>query len=162
MEHMPQPKPEGGSQLIDIRPNTMVQVVLLGIIIGAVSWLLTLLIGRFALGGLLCGDQSPVCESSTVVAGNIALILTAIGGLLGLVRFGIYRPLLVVIAVVIALWGIGGYTYGMEWYEAMAWMTLLSGLAYATFTWLVRPRLFLIAIVLVLVALILTRILPAL
>ena len=161
MEQTPQPT-NGNAQLIDIRPNTLVQVVLLGIILGAASWLLTVVIDRFVVGVLVCGGQGVTCDNSTVIAGNIALVLTAVGGLLGLVRLGVYRPLLVVIAAAIVLWGLSGYVLGMQWYEAMAWTVLLSAVTYVTFTWLVRPRFFLIAIILVLVVVILARILPAL
>ncbi len=156
------PQPTTGSQLIDVRPNTMVQVFLLGVILGAVAWLLTLLIDRFVMSAFLCGDLGSVCDASTIVSGNVALVFIAIGGLLGLVRLGVYRPLLVVIAATIVLWGLFGYTLGMQWYEAMAWTVALAAVSYTAFTWLVRPRFFLIAIILVLVVVLLARLLPVL
>ena len=161
MEQSSQPA-ASNSQLIDIRPNTMIQVVLLGVILGAASWLLTILIDRFITGALLCGGNGPTCDTSTLVAGNVALVLVTVGGLLGLVRLSVYRPLLVVIAAAIVLWGLSGYTLGMQWYEAMAWTVLLSAVTYAAFTWLVRPRFFLAAIILVLLVVIFARLLPAL
>lgn len=162
MENTSQPTTESSQHLIEVRPNTMVQVVLLGIVLGAVSWLLTMLIDRFVAGALLCGGQGTTCTTSTVVAGNVAIVLTAVGGLLGLVRLGIYRPLLVVIAAAIVLWGISGYTLGMQWYEAMAWTVLFSAIVYTAFTWLVRPRFFLIAIIIVIAIVLLARLLPVL
>lgn len=162
MDNTTQPIATSNEQLIDVRPNTMVQVALLGVILGAASWLLTMLIDRLVTGALLCGDQGPICQSSTVVAGNIAIVLAAVGGLLGLVRLSVYRPLLVVIAAAIVLWGLAGFTYGMQWYEAMAWTVMLSAITYVTFVWLVRPRFFLIAIILVLAVVISARIIPAL
>lgn len=161
MEQSAPQAPSNNSSLIDIRPNTMVQVVLLGVILGAASWLLTIVMERFIFSSLLCGGQTG-CDTSTVVAGNVALVLAAVGGLLGLVRLGVYRPLLVVIAAAIVLWGLSSYTLGMQWYEAMAWIVLLSAVTYTAFTWLVRPRFFLFAIVLVLVVIIVARLLPAL
>lgn len=162
MEQSPQSATASSQHLIDIRPNTMVQIVLLGIVLGAISWLLTVLVDRFVVGALICGDQGPTCNSSTVIAGNIAIVMTAIGGLLGLVRLGVYRPLLVVIAAAIVLWGISGYTLGMQWYEAMAWTVLFTAVVYAAFTWLVRPRFFLAAIVLVIIIVLAARLLPVL
>lgn len=162
MQDTPQTTTDSSSSLIDIRSNTMVQVVLLGIILGAATWLLTIVIDRFIMSALLCGGQGPTCETSTLVAGNVAIVLAAIGGLLGMVRLGVYRPLLVVIAAAIVLWGLSGYTLGMQWYEAMAWTVLFTAVTYAAFVWLVRPRFFLFAIILVLVVVILARILPAL
>ncbi len=150
------------SQIIDIRSHVMVQVALLGVILGAATWILTQLLGRFVVGALVCGEQGVGCEPSVLVAGNIALVLVAIGGLLGFVRLGVYRPLLVVIAATIVLWGLAGYTFGMQWYEAMAWTVLLTAVVYTAFVWLVRPRLFLLAMVLILIVIVLARILPTL
>ncbi|MFZ1360505.1 MAG: hypothetical protein WAS27_00525 [Candidatus Saccharimonadales bacterium] len=150
------------SQIIDIRPHAMVQVALLGVILGAAVWVVTQLLSHFVVGALVCGDQGAGCDSAVLVSGNIALILVAVGGLLGFVRMGIYRPLLVVIAATIVLWGLAGYILGLQWYEAMAWTVLLTAIVYTAFVWLVRPRLFLLAIVLVLIVIILARIMPVL
>lgn len=153
---------EASQSLIDIRPNTMVQVALLGIVLGAVSWILTAVLDRFVIGALACGGNGPTCDVSTSIAGNVAIVLTAIGGLLGLVRLGIYRPLLVIIAAAIVLWGISGLTLGMQWYEAMAWTVLFTAIVYTTFVWLVRPRFFLAAIILILIVVLASRLLPVL
>jgi hypothetical protein len=162
MDQTPPREVTTNQNLIDIRPNTMVQVALLGIVLGGLSWLISALIDRFIAGALLCGSNGPTCESSTLVAGNAAIVLVAIGGLLGLVRLGIYRPLLVVIAAAIVLWGISGFTLGMQWYEAMAWTVLFTAIVYTAFAWLVRPRFFLFAIILVLIVVVLARLLPVL
>lgn len=155
--------PDSQTQLIDMRTNTIIQVVLLGIILGAVTWLLTLLIDRFVITAIFCSDAgNGICANAGTVAGNVALVLTAIGGLLGLIRLGVYRPLLVVIAASIVLWGLSGWMNGMLWYETLAWTVLLYAATYATFAWLVRPRFFLAAIILVLIVVIVARILPAL
>lgn len=154
--------PDDQSQLIDVRPNTIIQVVLLGIILGALTWLLTLLLERFAMTPLLCNPSSnAMCGSAGTLAGNIALVLTAIGALLGLVRLGVYRPLLVVIAASIVLWGLSGWMGGLLWYETLAWTVALYAVVYTAFAWLVRPRFFLAAIILVLIVVITARLLPA-
>jgi ABC-type uncharacterized transport system fused permease/ATPase subunit len=156
--------PDAQTQLIEMRVNTMIQVILLGVIVGAITWLLTLLIDRFVISAIFCNAQqvAGICGNSTVVAGNVALVLTAIGGLLGLVRLGVYRPLLIVIAASIVLWGLSGWLVGLQWYETLAWTVLLYTVIYAAFSWLVRPRLFLTAIILVLIVVLAARILPAL
>lgn len=151
------------SSLIDMRPATVVQVALLGVILGAISWLVTLLLGRFVLDAIFCANESTtgICLNTNVIAGNIAIVFSAIGGVLGLVRLGVYRPMLVAIAAAIVLWGVAGWVDGLMWYESLAWTVVLYALSYATLTWLVRPRTFLIAIILVLVVVIAARILPA-
>jgi len=155
--------PEPQTQLIDMRVNTIIQVVLLGVILGAITWLLTLLLERFVITPVFCADAgNGICMNASTVAGNIALVLSAIGGLLGLIRLGVYRPLLVVIAASIVLWGLAGWLGGLLWYEALAWTVLLYAATYAAFAWLVRPRFFLAAIILVLIVVIVARLLPAL
>lgn len=156
--------PESQSQLIEMRMNTLIQVVLLGVIVGAVTWLLALVIDRFIIGAVFCAGQPAVgfCGDTAAVSGNIALVLTGIGGLLGLVRLGVYRPLLIVIAASIVLWGLLGVVSDMLWFEALAWTVFLYAVVYAAFAWLVRPRLFLFAIILVLAVVIAARVLPVL
>lgn len=155
--------PESQTQLIDMRANTIIQVVLLGVILGAITWLLTLLLERFVITPIFCGDSgNGICMNVGTVAGNVALVFTAIGGLLGLIRLGVYRPLLVVIASSIVLWGLAGWASGLLWYETLAWTVLLYAIVYTAFSWLVRPRFFLVAIILVLIVVIVARVLPAL
>lgn len=152
--------PESQSSLIEMRPNTVVQVILLGVIVGAATWLLALLIDKFILSALMCGSAES-CEAATITGGNIALVLTAIGGLLGLVKLGVYRPLLVVIAASIVLWSLSASLLGVQWYEALAWTVLLYAVCYVAFSWFVRPRFFLASIILVMAVVIVARILPA-
>ena len=160
----PSAQPTTQDQFIEMRSNTLVQVILLGVILGAVSWLLTLLLDRFVITALFCGGDaaSALCTGSTTLAGNIALVFASIGGLLGLVRLGVYRPLLVAIAAAICLWGLAGWVDGLMWYEALAWTVILYSLVFTAFSWLVRPRMFLIAIILVIAVVLLARIIPVL
>lgn len=155
---------ETHSKFIDMDKAVLIRVALLGVILGAVAWLLTLLFSKFVLDPIFCGNEATTgtCLNSNVIAGNTALILTAVAGVLGLVRLGVYRPMLVAIAVVIALWGISGWVDGLAWYEGFMWTIALYAASFVTFSWLVRPRVFLVAIILVLVMLALARILPIL
>ena len=145
----------GALGIIDIRPDVVVRVALLGLALGVVAWGLGLLLSHYAVGPILCptSGAKDACSSTDSVAGNIALIATSVAGMLGLVRFGVYRPMLVAIAVAGGLWGIGGWLSGIVWYEALGWSALIYMAAYVAFTWLVRPR-NLIIVVAVLAALI--------
>lgn len=149
--------------LIDLRPQTLVQVALFGAGLGLVSWLLTMLVRQIIFVPLFCGDPAnSLCVGATGSAGVLALIITGIIGLLGLVRLGVYRPLLVALAAAVTLWGVAVWTGGMLWYEAIAWTVILYALAYVVFTWLVRPRAFGLAAGAVIVVVILSRIVAAL
>lgn len=149
--------------LIELRPQTIMQVALLGIGLGILSWVLTLLIRQVIFVPLFCGDPAnSLCVGATGGAGTIALIVTALAGLLGLVRLGVYRPLLVALAVAISLWGVSSWIGDMFWLEAVAWSVALYLTAYVAFTWLVRPRAFGMAIALVLLAVVVARLITIL
>ncbi len=149
--------------LIELRPQALLQVALLGAGLGILYWLLTLLLRQVIFVPLFCGDPSnSMCVGATGGAGVIALILTSIAGLLGLVRLAIYRPLLVAIAVAVSLWGLAGWTANMFWLEAVIWTAVLFALSYTVFTWMVRPRSFPFALVLVVVTAVLIRIMTVL
>lgn len=156
------PAPEVKKQFIDMRPNTFVQVMLLGVGVGLAAWLLTTAIDHLIVRALVCGGASVACGGASAIAGNVSLILVSIAGLLGLIRLGTYRPLLVVIASAVILWGLANVTFGMMWYESLAWTMLLFGITYATLSWLVRPRLFFWAIVLIIAVVAAARLLPVL
>ena len=87
----------------------------------------------------------------------VAMLVGSIGGLVGLARTRIYRPLLIVIVSVIALWGIQNVLMGLDWYWAMMITAVFFGLAYGVFGWLARIRNFILAIVLVAVLTVLVR-----
>lgn len=141
--------------VIDMRPHAFVQVVILGVGLGLAAWLLSLAIDQLVVRAIVCGGQA--CAASTEIAGNVALVLASIGGLFGLIRLGVYRPLLVVLASAIVLWSLSALTMQLVWYEALAWTVLLYGAVYAAFTWLVRPRFFIIAIILVVILAVASR-----
>ncbi|MDB5176823.1 MAG: rane protein of unknown function [Candidatus Saccharibacteria bacterium] len=148
---------------IELGAQQLIQVAIFGVGVGAGAWILTLLIRQVILNPLLCSDAtSSACISAPDTAGAIAAVVVAIIGVLGLVRLSIYRPLIIVLAVAICLWGLNGWVAGLPWFEGLAWSVLLYALAYVTFSWLVRPRAFLPAIIIVIVVVVLARLLPTL
>lgn len=154
----------GESKFIDLQPSTMVQVALLGVMLGAVSWVLALLADKFLLTPMACSSESTtgICLNSEVIAGNGVLVIMGIIGVLGLVRLGVYRPMLVALAAAISLWGVTGWVDGLQWYEGLFWMAALYALVYLVFTWLARPRMFLMAIILTLLVIAGIRLIPEL
>ena len=149
--------------LIEMSQHQAVQVVLLGIGLGVGAWVLSELIRRIILVPLFCGDPSGmVCANAPDFAANIAAIIVVVAGLMGLVRLSVYRPLLIALAVFVSLWGLGGWTSSLAWYESLAWFVILYALCYMAFAWLVRPQSFVPTIVSVIVAVVLIRWLPLL
>lgn len=144
--------------LIELDPRQLVQIALVGAVTGAVVWLLTLLIRQVVFVPLFCGDpMSSGCTGASGTASIIAGIIGAVIGLMGLVRISVYRPLLIVLAAMVALWGFGSWLSDNPWYQAMTWSVILYALTYAAFAWLVRPRIFGIALGTVVVVIILAR-----
>lgn len=149
--------------LIELSRQALFQVALLGAGLGLLYWLLTLLVRQVVFVPLFCGDPtSNMCVGATGSAGVIALIITSIAGLMGLVRLAMYRPLLVALAAAVSLWGLAAWTANLYWFEAIAWSILLFALSYVLFTWLVRPRSFAFAVISILVVVILIRIIAVL
>ncbi len=148
---------------IEMPQQQIIQIALFGAVLGAVAWVVALLIKQAILGPLFCGDPaSSACVNAPGTATTIAGVLTGVVGLLGLVRLSVYRPLLIVLAAVVSLWGIGTWTAHLPWYEALSWSVLLYALTYLAFSWLVRPRMFAPAVIIVVVAVVLIRWLPLL
>lgn len=154
------PATDTGSKLIDMRVDVVVRIALLGIGLGIIAWSLSSVFGRFILAPLMCAGEAAgvVCGSAEITAGNIALVLVGIIGILGLVRLGVYRPMLVALAVGACFWSLAGLLSGVAWYEALAWTALIYMIGYVAFSWLVRPRNFVIVLVTLLVVIFATRI----
>jgi len=141
--------------LIELQPQQMAQVVVLGAATGLIVWILTFLVKQAVIVPLFC---SGACTNATDVAGIVATVLGGAVGLMGLVRIGVYRPLMIVIAVAIALGGLAGLVYGMAWYQTLLWSVALYAAAYAAFAWFVRIRPLIPALFVVIGVVILTRI----
>lgn len=145
---------------IDMQPQQIIRVVAMGAIVGLLFWGISLFLHSSLLSPVLCAEKSKdACVESLSVSSGIATIITAVIGLLGLVRIGVFRPLLVVIAISVVLWGLGVWLQPLVWYEAMSWAMLLYGIQFITFTWLARfrasrPALIIIALVVLIARLI--------
>lgn len=140
----------------------MIQIALLGAGLGVVMWLLTSVLQQTIFASALCVDKTTACSASANVSGMIAAVAAGLVGLMGLVRFSVYRPLLIVLAAGICLWSLGDWVYGLQWYEGLSWSVLLYGFAYSAFAWLVRPRPFVQVVIILLMVIVLAKCLPML
>ena len=87
------------------------------------------------------------CGSSDTVAGNLAIIVTAIVGAVILIRSHIRHALWVIVAIMLSFWGLQSLTGSLLWIEALLWTTGMFALAYVLFTWVTRLRSTIIAVV---------------
>lgn len=149
--------------LIEVKQQLVIQVALLGAVLGVAAWLLAAVIRHVIFEPLFCGDAAnSMCVGASSNAGILALIVVSVAGLMGLIRLGAYRPLLIVIAAAVSLWGLAGWVNGLFWLEAILWSALLFALTYVVFLWLARIRPFVIAVIVIVLAVVLARWIPVL
>ena len=128
--------------IIELQPQQLIRVAVLGFVVGIVAWLVTLFASEVVLPAIPCGEASDAsCAVMTAdTSSAIATLLASVVGLLGLVKLGVYRPIIVVIAAVICLWPLNAWTQNLFWFESIAWHGILYMFLYTLFSWLVRPR----------------------
>lgn len=146
------------SPLVSMSRRELISMILVGVAVGVIISVLYFLLNKFIFSAVLCRPQSTAdCGQAPSYAMIVAMLVGSIGGVVGLARTRIYRPLLIVIVSVIALWGIQNVLMGLDWYWAMMITAVFFGLAYGVFGWLARIRNFILAIVLVAVLTVLVR-----
>ena len=116
------------------------QIAITGAAIGALYGILTYLIGHFLIEPMYCGSHLNVtsCSNVTGISGNIATIIVATIGLGIMVSLRVVRPIIVVVATGILLWGLSVWTVGLNWGEIVAFSAVLYTLSYLTFAWICR------------------------
>ena len=68
-----------------------------------------------------------------------------------------YRPLLIILAAILALWGIQSIVAVLPWYWALAGMIAVGALAYSLFAWIARIRSFILSAVVAIVIAVIIR-----
>ncbi len=141
----------------------LLSIFVLGTLAGVVTYALYVLLLQFVFEPIMCRENSALarCESKEDFASVVAIIVGSTIGLILLVRERVYRPLLVIAAVALGLWGIFSLVAGMQWLVGTAVVALGFGLAYAAFAWLAQPVSFLVALICVTVLVAFTRLVLA-
>lgn len=125
---------------IDLSKKTLLSVGLVGLGVGILTWLVSLLLQVAIIEPVFCrsADSFQACANGGTVSIVLATIIANILGLIALVRLGVYRPLLVVLAAIVTLFGIHSWAGSMSWYEATAWYALVYAVAYVLYAWIAR------------------------
>ncbi|MGH7196606.1 MAG: hypothetical protein ACREGJ_02445 [Candidatus Saccharimonadales bacterium] len=157
VEQAPAPK-----SFYEIERTELLKIGLLGAIAGILIPLLGVVISNYFIEPVFCQstDNFAICGSGGLVGYYIASVLVAIGAVALLANWGVFRPLLVVLGVTAALWGLKKYVDPLtagSWLEYYAFSVVLYGLGYLLFYLLVRFRNFALSVVLALVAVVLIR-----
>lgn len=139
--------------------RALVSAASVGAGVGLAGWLLSLLVQNFFVIPVFCrsADDFGVCASGGTIAWAIAFVIVGVVSVFALVRTTVYRPLLVVLAAFVALWGIAPWLAPLAWYWALLWSTILFALAYALFAWLATIERFLYSFIATALVVVLVR-----
>ena len=99
---------------------SLLQIIIMGMLLGVVYWGLTSLFGI------------------TAIPGGVVTIVVAVLGILVMLRLHMAQPLIIALATGASLWGLSQWTSGLAWGEVIIWTVLLYGLAYTLFSWIAR------------------------
>lgn len=139
--------------------GTLVRLLLVGVFTGIIGWLLYIAISKYFIVPVFCrsADAFAICNSGGTIAWISGHIIAGVVAVILLARMGVYRPLLVALAVVAALWSAHAWLGVMPWWVGMLWQAGLFGIAFALFGWLARATNLVAVIVLTIVFVILAR-----
>jgi hypothetical protein len=128
----------------------IIRTFVVGLVTGAVGWLLYLAIAHFFVSPVFCrtAETFSVCQNGGTIAWITAHVLVVTAMVAVLARMAVYRPLLVALGVLLSVWGAYAWLGQLQWYQATAWQALLFGLAAVVFGWIARITSFPIALVL--------------
>lgn len=137
----------------------MIGAAVTGLAVGLVGWLVNMAIQAWIIEPIFCRSTQSfdVCANGGTISWAVALIIASIVGLLSLVRTGVFRPLLVVLATLIALWGVSAWLGPLPWWQALLWHGVLFAIAYSLFAWVARIQSFLFSLIVTIVLIIITR-----
>lgn len=116
------------------------QSAVIGLFLGIIYCGLVVLINQLIIGQLFCktNTDSILCSRSLIISGDIASILVATLGVGLMLRFYLPRPLIISLAAAVSLWGLSGWTNGLNWWEILGWSILLYTVSYVLYSWIVR------------------------
>lgn len=146
------------ASLVPMTVKKLLFIILYGMIAGLITWGLTTVLDAYVYKAILCNSDTAVqCASSYQYAATTSTIIGAAVGLFGLVKLHAFRPLLIIIASFVSLWGLLSLLASLPWYVAAIIVVGLYGAAFGFFAWFARIRTFLIAIILVVLAVVAVR-----
>lgn len=142
-----------------VKMSHFATVAVVGALVGIVTWLLSMLIQTAVIQPLFCrsADAFSVCNDGGNVAFSVAAVIAHIAGLFLLVRIGTYRPLLVVLATIVTLWGIQVWLGSLQWFEATLYYAFVVAVAYSLYAWLARVVSFGLTLAIILVVIVASR-----
>ncbi len=144
--------------IIPMLRSDFMSVLAIGAVAGLLVWAIGFLFDRFVFDMYFCQNEiSAQCASAKNYSAVAAGLIVALAALGGLVRVRVYRPLLVLIASFLSLWGLAQLSWGLEWSTGLPVMMLLYALAFGLYTWVARIREFWVSLIIVVLLVVAVR-----
>lgn len=145
-------------EYMTLSPLVVIQSFVIGLAVGFLVIASSVALQEFALEPMFCqGSNQQYCDNVPAIATVLTTLVFHFIGLVMLVRIGIIRPLLVVLAAIVTLYGMHTWTQGLPWWGAGLYASLLTGLSYLYFSWINRVSQFPLALGLTIVSVIVAR-----
>lgn len=149
---------ERPSQIIPMTRDDFIGVLVLGGATGLLVWGIGMLLHHYVFDVYFChGDVVGQCGSAKNYAVVAASIVGGVAALAGMVRLRAYRPLLILIASFLSVWGIVQLSWDLGWVAGMLTAVALYAIAFGAYAWIARVREFWIAAAAMFVLVILVR-----
>ena len=143
---------------VSVSSTELIRIAVIGALIGVASAGIMYLLNQYVFGSVMCrADSGMNCADAPSYSMIVASLIAALAGLIALVQIRSYRPLVVVAANVIAFWGFQSLISGLAWYWGLLIMAALTAISYVTFSWIVRLRSFVLALVVTAIVVVLVR-----
>lgn len=149
---------ETRSNLVPMTWRELARIGAIGAVIGALSVGLYVLFYTYIFQAVLCRDQAnTACGQAATYAAITTAFIASFVAVVVLAHIRVYRPLLIILAAILALWGIQSIVVVLPWYWALAGMIAVGALAYSLFAWIARIRSFILSAVVAIVIAVIIR-----
>ena len=149
---------ETRSNLVPMTWRELARIGAIGAVIGALSVGLYVLFHAYIFQAVLCRDQAnTACGQAATYAAITTAFIASFVAVVVLAHIRVYRPLLIILAAILALWGIQSSVAVLPWYWALAGMIAVGALAYSLFAWIARIRSFILSAVVAIVIAVIIR-----
>ena len=149
---------ETRSSLVPMTWRELARIGAIGAVIGALSVGLYVLFHAYIFQAVLCRDQAKAaCAQAATYAAITTAFIASFVAVVVLAHIRVYRPLLIILAAILALWGIQSIVAVLPWYWALAGMIAVGALAYSLFAWIARIRSFILSAVAAIVIAVIIR-----
>lgn len=122
------------------------RVAVIGLLAGILLWFFARILGQYVFQPMFCSGEALRCGAVANTSEVTSAIIVAIVALVALVKAQTYRPLVVVLASIVSLWGLAEIMSTTTPYIVALVSGALYAVAFLLFTWILRLRVFWLAL----------------